>query len=1533
MVVYNQPSKTDRVAPFIPDHAEEKHMFIAWNRKKPDCLHKNRSGCLRIAALLCVLILIGLAQTAFADLPAGITPKNWMGFLPDTMQISQINMPGSHDSGCNYVTKTTGNLGPHGAKTQYTSIKEQLNNGLRVFDIRLRSVGYCARSNEKRGIDRCFYLQLCHGEGDFAGVDCLWNPKGGEDSALTLDLVFDYATEFLKANPSETVVMEIRMEDGGFETLEKIQTIIDMTHHSKPEGKRSKDYPCLVSYKAGEVVPTLSEVRGKCVLLPRKEKKSDTDFPTKMPYTNFETEYNWKVKNNDYFNATIKKELLDFYLKLSSNWKIHYFTLDDRFVNDEKSKDNRARMEGYKKTGVMDTSEIQAPVFVSTNLTQIQDAETYLKCHGPETCWKILYYDNGFKDVDLSHYQRTGWWSMDFPQQHQNDDIIKSNLVKTHRYTVSIPASSIPDQTNLQKLSVDVTLSNGYKLKPANGKNPVWQKNGSYYDADFQSFYDNEQNISIHTTLYDGDNYLVLKKSSTNTTDNGWVIRTVDLFDYPKSDATTDVTFFVHYDDNGTTDFRGVDPDSFLQNIGTPCFTGDQGAGRIVVNQSDYHMPTRIDSVNRKQGYSDVYTVKVKLPKYSGKSSDPVSYSFDGINSAVTANSAYTVEGYDSKNLYLKLIDHNEKIWDQFTVLFFDGKDALKLRSGLENWILNSGRITHKSIDRRDKSLIIQEQLKAPFLKIEKIDNQIDHVNALVNKYSKKDFDPAGHEYSTDLYPDGTHYMLKPNSGHEFIAYLMTNAHIIVNWKDKENAEGLRPESLSCRFMDSRDQDYTFTDVISAQNGWRSDQQICVYSPATDKELHFDQYLLSEINVPGYSVEARCEKSAAPQPGTQLYEYTFYVTCTLKDPASRYVDIEGALIWNDADLLLDHSGLNPVIDVSQNNEIMALKTSKQEWNTDCTEYRFVPNTDFPDFMDDLVTPYNYAVSPQPVTGYRFDGAFGFDLFFTRMVSISGSVQWSGTRPVATEPVVQLLCDGEPADTVTCTNGQYRFDDLPISDSNGIPYMYSVEVTVPDTECVILYDEVQRDKSTGNFTANATLVAPEQPVTAKIPVKINILGISANKVTEDFSVTLVSEDDPDFKPQILTLNRDGSFSGEFVLEDIRDNLKHVFTVKQVNIGRNPAWSYDEGILDVTVTVRYLNGKPVAEVDMGGSSELVFTNEYLGEIPLMDITVDVEWVDAEKFGCTVPNSVQISLYDNGSLKEMVPATAKDQWTYVFKDLPKYYFAHSSGDGETIKVGIEYSVAASDVEEFVRTLIKVDETHYLIIYQAQPDLKATDIDVRVEWFFLDLNPAEMSEDLDQVKVTLYADEEEKASLKAKAEKDWTCVFKDQPVKNSKTGNRISYTVTGEDVPGFTRTIRNEGTYDYVISYRADQKEYKITSGDGQTYFRNQGYDAKFICDGPLDKFEYLTVDGSKVDSKHYSVSSGSTILILDGKWLDKQTADKHTIRFYYSDGMSNLGEFNIAQLPVTGDHSTPWLYAMLMLLSLSAMIGVPYLFKKSR
>lgn len=190
-----------------------------------------------LAIMLVVAFLFGSTLPVSAQsfstnslLTTSVSGHNWMNGISDSTALTDITMPGTHDSGTRNVDL------PAWSKTQTLSITEQLNIGVRYFDLRLEHVS-----------DVYYNAQIVHGSSN------CWNDKGGH---LTLYEVLEDMYAFLNANPSETLIVSVKQDYGNDinALANDVNTLIDLRSNY---------------WFTGYYTPNLGSVRGKCVLATR----------------------------------------------------------------------------------------------------------------------------------------------------------------------------------------------------------------------------------------------------------------------------------------------------------------------------------------------------------------------------------------------------------------------------------------------------------------------------------------------------------------------------------------------------------------------------------------------------------------------------------------------------------------------------------------------------------------------------------------------------------------------------------------------------------------------------------------------------------------------------------------------------------------------------------------------------------------------------------------------------------------------------------------------------------------------------------------------------------------------------------------------------------------------------------------------------------------------------------------------------------------------------------------------------------------
>ena len=134
--------------------------------------------------LLLIACLMGFVSAAFSQ---ALNRSAWMKGLSDAVPVCQITLPATHDSGAL--------LGGEALQTQDIGIREQLEVGVRGFDIRLQ-----ACENGKLGVYHSVQFQETYWETD----------------------VLPAFVDFLKKHPSEMLFVSLKKEGGDSEAYRRL---------------------------------------------------------------------------------------------------------------------------------------------------------------------------------------------------------------------------------------------------------------------------------------------------------------------------------------------------------------------------------------------------------------------------------------------------------------------------------------------------------------------------------------------------------------------------------------------------------------------------------------------------------------------------------------------------------------------------------------------------------------------------------------------------------------------------------------------------------------------------------------------------------------------------------------------------------------------------------------------------------------------------------------------------------------------------------------------------------------------------------------------------------------------------------------------------------------------------------------------------------------------------------------------------------------------------------------------------------------
>lgn len=156
----------------------------------------------------------------------------WMRELHNDTLLSALSIPGTHNS-------PTCHTAPPSVRCQAVSPREQLQNGVRFFDIRVQPEYPKQLKEELILVHSVFPISLT-------------------GNKYFRDLMNEI-NEFLDRNPSETLIMSIKREGHGDAKDEQLAHILNK-HYAKDDNQRWWTRP---------KIPTLGQARGKIVLVRR----------------------------------------------------------------------------------------------------------------------------------------------------------------------------------------------------------------------------------------------------------------------------------------------------------------------------------------------------------------------------------------------------------------------------------------------------------------------------------------------------------------------------------------------------------------------------------------------------------------------------------------------------------------------------------------------------------------------------------------------------------------------------------------------------------------------------------------------------------------------------------------------------------------------------------------------------------------------------------------------------------------------------------------------------------------------------------------------------------------------------------------------------------------------------------------------------------------------------------------------------------------------------------------------------------------
>ena len=568
-----------------------------------------------------------------------------------------------------------------------------------------------------------------------------------------------------------------------------------------------------------------------------------------------------------------------------------------------------------------------------------------------------------------------------------------------------------------------------------------------------------------------------------------------------------------------------------------------------------------------------------------------------------------------------------------------------------------------------------------------------------------------------------------------------TSASVTKIWDDADNQDGIRPESITVALL-ANGTPTNKTVTLTAANNWT--QTITGLPEKADGE--YITYTWTEVDVPeGYSL-TRTSKNET-------------VTTLTNTHTPELTSITGTKTWEDAD---NQDGKRPE-SITVNLFADGTKLKSQSVSADADGNWSYSFTDLPKYANGQ--EITYTVTEDAVDGYTTESD-GYNFINTHQpetTEITVTKTWDdadnqdGKRPESI--TVILLANGTKKDSQIVTadeagNWTYTFKDLPKYE-NGEEITYTVsEDTVADYTTTYDGSNITNSYTPGKTSATVT------------------------KIWND------AENQDGKRPESITVSllADGKETGKTVTLSVENNWKQTISdLPEKADGKAIEYTWTEETLP--------EGYELTDNSKNGTVTTL-TNTYAPETT--SITVTKTWDDADNQDGKRPESIIVNLLANGEIvaSQTVKADEAGNWTYTFKDLPKY------ANGKEIT----YTVTEEAVEGYETS---VDGFNITNTYTTE----TTEVKGSKTWNDADNQDGKRPE---SITVRLLANGEEKDSQTVTADENgnWTYSFEKLP--KYEAGKEILYTVTEDAVADYTTEITG---YDITNSYAPEKTSVTVT------------------------------------------------------------------------------------------------------------------------
>ena len=579
-------------------------------------------------------------------------------------------------------------------------------------------------------------------------------------------------------------------------------------------------------------------------------------------------------------------------------------------------------------------------------------------------------------------------------------------------------------------------------------------------------------------------------------------------------------------------------------------------------------------------------------------------------------------------------------------------------------------------------------------------------------------------------------------------------------WKDDDNANGKRPESIKIQIK--KDDTILGEAIVSEADGWKHTfTDILRYDENGELiDYKIDETEINEKDLEFYQKSFKYERASTILDFTPIMQVNIGLINTYAIPDEK-TSVTVTKTWNDNN---NTSGKRPEsIKLQVKNGSTVVKeqvvTANEDW-----KYTF---TDLPVY-DEQGNAINYTVDEAEVNAGELklytksiNGTTITNTFEVpdEKTSVTVTKTWNdnnnekGKRPESIKLQVKNGSTVVKEQVVTANEGwKYTFTNLPVYDEQGNKINYTVDETEVNAGELKLYT-----KSTNGTTITNTFAIPDQKI-----------SITVNKKWED------NNDVNGKRPESIKLQiKSGSTVVKEQVVTANDNWKYTFTDLPMydSQGNEIYYQEDEAEVNTGDLEYYEKVTEFTIIDDTESSTAIqrtITNK-LNKIT--SVTATKVWNDNNNENGKRPESIKLQVKNGNTVVKEQVVTANDNWKYTFTELPMY-------DEQSNKIAYtvdEAEVNEGDLKLYSKTIKGTTISNTYVTSQDK-----VSITVSKKW---DDNNNAIGKRPESIKLQVKSGNTIVKEQVVTEKENWKYTFIDLPMYDLK-GNKISYTVDEAEV-----------------------------------------------------------------------------------------------------------------------------------------------------